>query len=174
MDSAELQYQGAQALVPSVAAAVHSLLACITGGGKVLACGSGSSASAAHLFAALCVNGFERPRPELAALALDGTHDLARQVRALGQDVDVLLLLAPDGNDTQALAALDAAHARDMVAVLLTGADGGALATKARDGDVLLAVPHARPARVREMHNLLLHCLCDGIDALLLGVEEIA
>ena len=70
IDSADLKYQAAQALSAPIAAAVQAILACVTSGGKVLACGNGPSAAEAQQFAAFCVAGFERDRPELAALAL--------------------------------------------------------------------------------------------------------
>jgi len=70
------------------------------------------------------------------------------------------------------LAALEAAHERELMVLLLTGRSGGAIAARLRETDVLIAVPHDRPARVREVHTLVLHCLCDGIDAQLLGEEE--
>lgn len=184
IDSADLKYQSAQGLEAPISAAVQAMLACITGGGKILACGAGVSATQAQMFTALCVGGFERDRPELAALALtsDGgylgqgtqpsVHYLARQVRALGQAGDVLLVLTVSGNEAALLEALDAAHERDMMAVALTGNTGGNLATRMREMDVLVCVPHERAARVRETHALVLHCLCDGIDTQLLGEQE--
>ena len=69
IDSADLKYQAAQVLSQPIAAAVQAVLACVTSGGKVLACGNGPSAAEAQQFAAFCVAGFERERPELAALA---------------------------------------------------------------------------------------------------------
>lgn len=187
IDSADLKYQSAQALSAPISAAVQAMLACITGGGKILVCGAGISAYQAQTFAALCVSGFERDRPELAALALTsdsgylGTggstgqlsnHYVARQVRALGQAGDVLLMLSISGNDVCMLEALDAAHERDMMVVSLTGSTGGALAARMRETDVLINVPHERPARVRETHELVLHCLSAGIDTQLLGEQE--
>ncbi len=189
IDSADLKYQAAQALSQPIEAAVQAMLACVTSGGKVLACGGGASASAAQLFASLCVTGFERDRPELAAVALacDGgllgtigatgsggnaTQYLARQVRALGQPGDLLLALSVSGNDAAILEAVDAAHERDMMVLALTGRDGGALAPEMRETDVLVCVPHDRAARVRETHMLILHCLADGVDAQLLGEQE--
>jgi D-sedoheptulose 7-phosphate isomerase len=132
------------------------------------------------------VAGFERDRPELAALALTsdstlltaaaGTHDaaqqFARQVRALGQAGDVLLALSVTGSDANLLAAAEAAHERDMTVVVLTGRNGGKLAAMLRETDVLISVPHDRAARVREVHALVLHCLSDGVDAQLLGEQE--
>ena len=187
IDSADLKYQAAQVLSHPIAAAVQAVLACVTSGGKVLACGNGPSAAEAQQFAAFCVAGFERERPELAALALTsdstlltaatgGTHDatqqFARQVRALGQAGDVLLALSVSGNDANLLAAAEAAHERDMTVVVLTGRTGGKLAAMLRETDVLISVPHDRAARVREVHALVLHCLSDGVDAQLLGEQE--
>ena len=187
IDSADLKYQAAQVLSHPIAAAVQAVLACVTSGGKVLACGNGPSAAEAQQFAAFCVAGFERKRPELAALALTsdstlltaatgGSHDaaqqFARQVRALGQAGDVLLALSVSGNDANLLAAAEAAHERDMTVVVLTGRTGGKLAAMLRETDVLISVPHDRAARVREVHALVLHCLSDGVDAQLLGEQE--
>lgn len=187
IDSADLKYQAAQALSQPIAAAVQAVLACVTSGGKVLACGNGPSAAAAQQFAAFCIAGFERERPELAALALtcdgavltgeantggDTAQQFARQVRALGQAGDVLLLLTVHGNDANLLAAAGAAHERDMTVVALSGRTGGQLSSLLRETDVLVNVPHERPARVREVHALVLHCLCDGVDTQLLGEQE--
>ena len=187
IDSADLKYQAAQALSAPIAAAVQAILACVTSGGKVLACGNGPSAAEAQQFAAFCVVGFERDRPELAAVALtsdstlltlagggsDGAQQFARQVRALGQAGDVLLALSVTGNDANVIAATEAAHERDMTVVILSGRTGGKLAALVRETDVLISVPHDRAARVREVHALVLHCLCDGVDAQLLGEQEI-
>ena len=187
IDSADLKYQAAQALSAPIAAAVQAILACVTSGGKVLPCGDGPSAAGAQQVAALCGGGFGRGRPGLAAVALtsdstlltlagggsDGAQQFARQVRALGQAGDVLLALSVTGNDANVIAATEAAHERDMTVVILSGRTGGKLAALVRETDVLISVPHDRAARVREVHALVLHCLCDGVDAQLLGEQEI-
>jgi D-sedoheptulose 7-phosphate isomerase len=107
IDSADLHYQVAEALAKPVDAAVQAVLACVTGGGKVLTAGMGASSAMAQYLALLLVGGFERARPGLAAMALasDGLMAtawpeggaLARQVRALGQTGDVLVLISADG-----------------------------------------------------------------------------
>lgn len=187
IDSADLKYQAAQALGKPIADAVQAVLACITSGGKILACGNGPSVAHAQQFAAFCVGGFERERPELAAVALssdaalatavtghgDIGQQFARQVRALGQAGDLLLALCVSGNDSNVIAAVHAAHERDMTVVVISGRSGGALASVLRETDVLMCVPHDRAARVREVHALVLHCLCDGVDAQLFGEQEI-
>ena len=186
IDGADVQYQAAQVLAAPMAVAAQALLLGLTNGAKLLVCGSGASAVLAHQRAAWCTSGFERDRPALAALALSELgawisstpggeppeEALAQQVRALGQAGDMLLTLSVSGEETAILAAVTAAHERDMHVVALTGRDGGTLAALLRETDVLLAVPQERAARVREIHTLVLHSLCDSLDALLLGEQE--
>lgn len=185
IDSADLKYQAGPLLSKPVSLAMQALLACVTSGGKILAGGAGVSGLLASHFAAYFVGRFERERPELAAIALEtGSADpqadtpdaadpdrFARQVRALGQAGDVLLVLSASGNSGAILAATEAAHAREMTVVALLGGNGGLVGRALRDTDVQVCVPHERAARVHEVHLLTLHCLCDGIDAQLLGED---
>ncbi len=181
IDSADLQYQAAEPLAKPVEAGVQALMACVTSGGKVLVAGWGGTAASAPYFASLFVGGFERERPELAALALTAEgaavvdeQVLARQVRALGHMGDVLMVLTCTGDEKVLQQAVQAAHERDMTVMALTGKGGGALAKLLRETDVHVCVPHERAARVREVHQLVLHCLCDGVDAQLLGEQELS
>ena len=179
IDSADLQYQAAETLAKPLDAGVQALMACVTSGGKVLVCGEGSAAALAQYFASLFVGGFERERPELAAIALrhEGLGDpayasLARQVRALGQAGDVLLLLTTTGEEEGLMRALHAAHERDMTVLALTGKGGGSVAKALRETDVHVCIPHDRAVRIREVQQLALHCLCDGVDAQLMGDQD--
>lgn len=186
IDSADLKYQAAQALSKPIAAAVQAILTSVTSGGKVLACGNGGSAADAQHFAAEFVGRFERERPELAAIALttdssvltalanDYAFELifAKQVRALGGSGDVLLAISTSGNSPNVLAAIEAAHEREMIVVALTGKGGGTIAQRLRETDVHVCVPHDRTARIQEVHLLALHCICDGVDVQLLGDQE--
>ena len=186
IDSADLKYQAAPVLSRPIADAVQALLACVTSGGKVLACGNGGSAADAQHFSAEFVGRFERERPELAAIALTTDSSIltavandydfnvvfSRQVRALGQPGDVLLAITTSGNSANVLAAIEAAHEREMVVIGLSGRGGGKMAQVLRDTDVHICVPHERTARIQEVHLLTLHCLCDAVDSLLLGDSE--
>ena len=183
IDSADLKYQSADALSKPIAAAVQAILASVTSGGKVLACGNGGSAADAQHFAAEFVGRFERERPELGAIALSTDSSIltaigndygfeaifSKQVRALGGSGDVLLAISSSGNSPNVVAAIEAAHERDMTVVALTGRGGGKMARALRDTDVHICVPHDRTARIQEVHLLTIHCLCDGVDAQLLG-----
>jgi D-sedoheptulose 7-phosphate isomerase len=186
IDSADLKYQAAQLLSKPIAAAVQAILASVTSGGKVLACGNGGSAADAQHFAAEFVGRYERERPELAAIALttdssiltaiasdyDFSAIFAKQVRALGGAGDVLLAISTSGNSANVLAAIESAHERDMVVVALTGKGGGKIGQLLRETDVHISVPHERTARIQEVHLLALHCICDGVDTQLLGDQE--
>lgn len=186
IDSADLKYQAAPILSKPIAQAITAIVASLTSGGKVLACGNGGSAADAQHFSAEFVGRFERERPELAAIALttdtsiltavanDYAFDavFSRQVRALGQSGDVLIAISTSGNSSNILAAVEAAHARDMVVVALTGRDGGKIGKALRETDVHICVPHPRTARIQEVHLLALHCMCDGVDAVLMGDEN--
>ena len=186
IDSADLKYQAAQSLSKPIAAAVQAVLACVTSGGKVLACGNGGSAADAQHFSAEFIGRFERERPELGAIALttdssiltaiandyDFTRIFSKQVRGLGQAGDVLLALSTSGNSANILAAVEAAHEREMTVVALTGRGGGKISNLLRETDVHVCVPHDRTARIQEVHLLVLHCICDGVDTQLLGEQE--
>jgi D-sedoheptulose 7-phosphate isomerase len=186
IDSADLKYQSAHILSKPIAAAVQAILASVTSGGKVLACGNGGSAADAQHFAAEFIGRYERERPELAAIALTTDSSIitaiandydfnvifSKQVRGLGSTGDVLLALSTSGNSANVLAAIEAAHERDMTVVALTGKGGGKMKQTLRETDVHICVPHDRTARIQEVHLLVLHCICDGVDTQLLGDLE--
>lgn len=185
-DSATAKLQAVDELTPAIAAAIDTIVAALVDGHKVLACGNGGSAADAQHFAAELVGRFERERMELAGLALttdssiltalgndyDFAQIFAKQVRALGLAGDVLLAISTSGNSENVLAAIAAAHQRDMVVVGLTGKGGGKMKEALTDKDILICVPHERTARIQEIHLLTIHCLCDGIDMMLLGETE--
>jgi D-sedoheptulose 7-phosphate isomerase len=93
-------------------------------------------------------------------------------VRGLGQAGDVLVAISTRGNSANVISAIHAAQERDMVVVALTGKGGGRIGSLLREGDVHLCVPHDRTARIQEVHLLMIHCLCDGIDSALLGEQD--
>jgi len=185
-DSADLKYAAAEVLSKPIADAVSALVGCITGGGKVLSCGNGGSAGDAQHFAAEFVGRFERERPGLAAIALttdssiltaigndyDFNSIFSKQVQAIGAPGDVLLAISTSGNSANVVAALEAAHAKEMTVIALTGHKGGRMRELLLETDVMVCVPHDRTARIQEVHLLVLHCLCDAVDLQLLGEQE--
>ncbi len=168
IDRADLTYQCADALGSPVAAAIGAVLATVTNGGKVLACGSGNGALLAQLLVGHFLGQLERDRPALPAVWM-ALADAPRQLGALAAADDLLLLVAETGSNPALLSAVAAAHERDLPVLALTGGGGGPLGRALRDTDVHVCVPHARPARINELHHVVLNCVCDGVDIQLLG-----
>ena len=163
--------------------AIDLCFGCVTNNAKMLACGNGGSAADAQHFIAELVGRFERDRLPLAGVALNTDTSIltavgndygfeqifARQIMALGQPGDVLVAISTSGNSINVQLAIEAAHAREMKVIALTGKGGGTIGNLLLPSDIHLCVPHERTMRIQEVHILLLHLLCDGIDTLLLG-----
>jgi len=185
-DSAQTKLASLEFMAEPIAAAIEAMTHSLMANGRILACGNGGSAADAQHFAAELLNRFEMERPPLAGIALttdsstltsiandyDFTQIFSKQVRALGQPGDVLLAISTSGNSANVIEAIHAAHEREMRVVALTGKGGGQMADLLGPDDIHLCVPSDRTARIQEVHLITLHCLCDGIDCLFLGVEE--
>jgi len=184
-ESAHLKLQSMDALAGPIAAAAERMVRCLKLDGKIMACGNGGSAADSQHFAAELLNRFEMERPGLAAIALttdtstltsiandyDFEQVFSKQVRALGQKNDLLLAISTSGNSKNVLAAVAAAHEGGMNVIALSGRNGGQMTEILQPGDIHICVPAQSTARIQEVHLLTLHCLCDAIDCLLLGVE---
>ena len=182
-ESAELKIQSAAALAQPIAEAIELMFGALSNGNRILACGNGGSAADCQHFAAELIGRFERERLPLPAIALStdssiltaigndyGFNEIfSKQVQALGQPGDVLLAISTSGNSANVVAAVEAALEREMRVVALTGKGGGVLGELLTEADVHVCVPHKRTARIQEIHLLVIHCLCDGIDVALFG-----
>jgi len=166
------------ALLPVVADAAVQMVECLRSGGKILSCGNGGSAADAQHFSAELLNRFETERAPLPAVALTTdsstltsiandysyTQVFSKQVAALGARGDILLAISTSGNSANVLEAIRAAQSRSMRSVVLSGGDGGRIATILADGDIEIRVPASRTARIQEVHLLVIHGLCAVID----------
>jgi D-sedoheptulose 7-phosphate isomerase len=184
-DSAQVKVEAARVLAQPLKQAAERMVECLMGEGKILACGNGGSAADAQHFSAELLNRFEMDRPGLAAVALttdsstltaigndfDFDQVFSKQVRALGQPNDLLLAISTSGNSRNVIEAVQAAHDRQIGVIALTGKNGGMIAELLAPGDIHICVPHSNTARIQEVHLVCLHCLCDAIDCMLLGVE---
>jgi len=184
-ESAKVKLAVVSTLGEPLKQASERMVHCLMNEGKILACGNGGSAADAQHFTAELLNRFEMERPGLAAMALttdtstltsiandyDFDQVFSKQIRALGQPNDLLLAISTSGNSRNVVEAVQAAHDRQMGVVALTGRDGGVIGELLGPDDIHLCVAHTSTARIQEVHILCLHCLCDAIDCLLLGVE---
>lgn len=183
--SARLKSDLAELLAAPIAQAAQLMADTLLQEKKLLACGNGASAALAQYFASRMLNRYDLERPSLAALALSAdsvtltaiandehfSHVYSKQVNALGQAGDVLLALSTSGDSINVLQAIRAAKERGMLVIALSGGDGGSVVELLSGQDIHIGIPHENAARIQEIYLLILHCLCDAIDCLLLGVH---
>jgi D-sedoheptulose 7-phosphate isomerase len=182
-ESIEAKMQAGEELAPLIAQASELIVHALLGEKKILTCGNGISAAQAQIFTACLVDRFEQERPSLPAFNLGSDfttqtaigsdysfNDIyAKQIRALGQPGDILLLLTSTGKASNLLQAISAAHDKEMHVIALTAGDGGDVAALLDQGDMELRIPAAAKPRIHEVHLLCLFCLCDLIDQQLFG-----
>ena len=186
LDSIETKRNALEELIIPIKHAANCISDSLLNEGKVLSCGNGGSAGDAQHFSAELLNRFEIERPGLPAVALttdsstltaianDYEYDqiFSKQILALGTNRDVLLAISTSGNSPNIVKAVQAAHERNMQVLSLTGNKGGKLAKLLKGDDIEIRVPSDRTARIQEIHLLVIHCLCDIIDAILFGGVE--
>jgi D-sedoheptulose 7-phosphate isomerase len=85
----------------------------------------------------------------------------SRQVEALGRPGDVLVGITTSGRSKNVLRAFEAARARGIVTVAMTGRARGPVAEVA---DHWLAVPHDETQKIQEGHIVLGHIFCALIE----------
>lgn len=177
-ESIQTKIAASEELPKYIARGGQIMVDALINGHKILTCGNGGSAGDAQHFSSELLNRYERERPSLPAMALttdpstitsianDYSYDyvFSKQVRALGQQGDILLAISTSGNSRNVIKAMEAAVSRDMRIVALTGKDGGEMAGLLGPDDVEIRVPSVRTARIQEVHLLVIHNLCEVID----------
>ena len=144
-------------------------------GNKILICGNGGSAADAQHIAAEFVGRFEGERTALPAIALTTDTSaltalgndygfekvFARQIEALANPGDVLIVLSTSGNSPNVISAVMCARKKGLQIIGLTGAKGKKLASLS---DNCILVPSERTARIQETHITIAHICCQIID----------
>ncbi|MBC5832837.1 D-sedoheptulose 7-phosphate isomerase [Vibrio metschnikovii] len=144
-------------------------------GGKVLSCGNGGSHCDAMHFAEELTGRYRDNRPGYPGIAISDPSHLScvsndfgydyvfsRYVEAVGSKGDVLFGLSTSGNSGNILKAIEAAKAKGMKTIALTGKDGGKMAGLA---DVEIRVPHFGYAdRIQEVHIKIIHIVIQLIE----------
>ncbi len=151
---------------------------------KVLSCGNAASVSIAQYFTSMMINRYERDRPSLPAISLVNDVQMltsiaetqqryddiySKQLRALAQASDVLLLYSIEAGSSNLVKLINAAHDKQVNIVLLVGENEVTLPTLLHEQDVCITVPSQSVQRIHEVHLLITHCLCDLIDSQLFG-----
>ena len=173
----------ADVVIAPLVRAAASLTECLLADGKILVCGDGSSALIAQNKAVTLMNQGERERPGLPAVVLDNSTALlgaiegdygvsegfARQIRAIGQPGDRLVLFTGTGTAASLLNAVAAAHEREMTVIAITAHGGGHLPALLAERDVEVSVPVATRFRIHENHLLLSFALCELVENQMFG-----
>lgn len=150
--------------------------------GKILFAGNGGSAADSQHLAAELVSRLRYDRPGLAALSLTTDtsaltaigNDYAfenlfsRQIEALGQKGDVFIGISTSGKSPNVLKAFDAARAKGMVTIGLTGASSPLMAERC---DIVLNAPSKETPKIQECHILLGHIICVLIEEDIFGEQ---
>ncbi|GAB1263715.1 phosphoheptose isomerase [Aurantivibrio infirmus] len=184
--SIETKMQAGEVLTPLIADASQLMVNRLLEGKKILVAGNGTSAALGQVFVSNLMNRLSHERPSLPALniAADGAcltaisadttfNDVfAKQIRALGQAGDLLLLLSSDGNGNNLVQAVSAAHDREMTVIALTSTQVGEFSRLLDINDMELRVPSPSNIHTHEVHLLTIFCLCDLIDFQLFGAQE--
>lgn len=184
--SIEAKMQTGEILFPDIITASQIIVDCLLNEGKVLACGNGPSAALAQVFTNNMIHRFERERPSLPAFTLgcdlanvtsvanqsSFNEIFAKEIRALGNSGDILVILSSSGNPSNLIQAVQAAHDREMPVIVLSGRDGGNISSLLDVNDKELRVPVDSRSRIHEIHLLILFCLCDLIDEQLFCCTE--
>lgn len=176
-------YRALDLLYPAIHAATDLLCSCMLQERRVLVCGSGTGAAIGQVFCAGLMSRTRIDRPALPVIgigneavttgALVESYGLpevhARQIRALGQRGDVLVLVAGTSEAIGLGYAVHAAHAGGMRVIALTGARGGDAAAALASADIELRVPTEDPGRLGECQLLLLNALGALVERNLFG-----
>lgn len=171
---------------PLIAHASELLLHCLVSENKILCCGNGASSALGQFFTTLLMNRFKYERPGLPAINLnsDGStlsaicedsgfvDALAKQIHALGQPGDILLLMTPHGRSSSLIQAIQAAHNRDMTVIALNGGDGGDITALLSPDEIEICVPSDDHNLVHHAQLLVLYTLGDLIDHQLFGSDH--
>jgi D-sedoheptulose 7-phosphate isomerase len=173
-----------QALIPNLEALIDRVVDCYRNGGKTLFCGNGGSAADAQHLAAEFTGRFYFDRPPLDAEALhvntsymtavanDYSYDevYARLVKARANAGDVLVALSTSGNSPNVVKALEAARMKSVSTVGFTGMKPSGMDEWC---DFIFKVPTADTPRVQELHILLGHIICQGVEEKLFGQQNV-
>ncbi|CAA9890028.1 DnaA initiator-associating factor for replication initiation [Candidatus Methylobacter favarea] len=182
-DSIQTQQDALTHLSEFIEVASQRLVVTLLNDKKILSCGNGCSATSAQLLSSVLLNQFERERPSLPAFALttdtatitaianDYNFDdiFSKQLRALGQNGDILVAYSAGSHSANIAKAVRSAHDKGLSIIALTGKDGGMIAPLLNEKDLEIRVPSNSSARIQEIHVLITHCLCDLIDHQLFG-----
>ena len=165
-------------ILESINTATSKILSMIDSSGKLLTCGNGGSSGDAQHIASEFINRFEIERKSLPAVSLNSDtatltsiandygykYVFSKQINAIGDINDILMVFTTSGNSENIIEAITAAKTKKMSILLLSGGDGGKAIKLLDDNDMKIIVPSKRTSRIQEIHLIIIHSICECID----------
>lgn len=185
-ESIQTQIVMAESLSATIEQVVNIVTHALLNGNKILSCGNGLSSANVQNFTSCLLNGIAIERPAIPAIALvtdnapfnasatshQALDIYAKQIQALGQKGDILVVLSCNGNSQTIIRAVQEAVIKDMTIIAVTGCDGGEVVGLLGQQDLEIRIPSYNQITINEMHLMILNCLCQLIeDALFIHRE---
>ena len=177
-DLAELAAASDDACSASIDKSVAIIADALLTGHKILVCGNGGSAADAQHWAAEFVGRYMSERRALAAIGLSADMSIvtavgndygfdrifSRQIEALGNPGDVLVVISTGGMSPNLVAAVATARTLNLRTITLTGESAHEYLA---DAEVWCRVPSSHTAHIQEVEIAILHTICAGVEELM-------
>ena len=165
-------------ILDSIDTATSKILSMIDSSGKLLTCGNGGSSGDAQHIASEFINRFESERKPLPAISLNSDtatltsiandygyqYVFSKQIKAIGNPDDILMVFTTSGNSINILDAIVTAKDKNIPIILVSGDNGGKACASLDQNDIKILVPSTRTSRIQEMHLVIIHSICECID----------
>lgn len=186
-ESIQTQIVMTEALSQPIEEAANIIINALLNGNKILSCGNSIAAANVQNFTAQMVSGIDIDRPSIPAIALVADNIListianhynqinevyAKQIQALANQGDILIVLSSDGNDKSIIRAVQEAVINDLNIIALTGCDGGVIVGLLGQNDIEIRIPSYKERTTSEMQLMVLNCLCQLIENMLFIHKE--
>lgn len=177
-ESIQTKIVAAEALPEFIEKAAKAIADTLINGNKILVCGNGGAAALSQIFASHLLNKYEKERPSLPAISITADSALlsaiatdshfdeiyAKQISAMAQTGDILMVICHGGNSRNMIKAVEVALSKSIQIIALNGVDGGELAGLLGSEDIEIRAPSDKGSRIEEVHLLVINCLSDLID----------
>lgn len=172
-----------ESLVPAIVRGAGTIAEALLDGTRIFTCGNGISAAQAATFSYILMHQYRIERPGFAAFCLssDSVSDTGvtqhanfaelyrRQLRALANTGDILVLFSASSNSGNLVQAVQTAHEKEMTVIALTGAEDSNITALLSGTDVEIRIDHPDPYQVHHLQLLTQFCICELIEYQLFG-----
>ena len=172
--------RGIKTILSEISSGIELIVETFAKGNKLILAGNGGSAADAQNFAAEWIirlnSNIDRPAMPAISLTTDsslitaGTDSIgyenifARQLEALSESGDLLIVISTSGNSENLIRAIKTAKDKNLRTMGLLGRGGGKIAELT---DINIIIPSDDTQRIQEMHEFIGHLLCEYSEKLI-------